>query len=86
MIRRARQPRAYSWTTTARTKAATQYIASASGRRAASPSASSTTSVTIVTASGPRSTRRRFATVARRHGTTGPSPDSSARTSASGTV
>ena len=50
------------------------------------PNASSATSTTRAPAVGHRKLRRALASVARRHAMTGPMPDSSTSTSASGTV
>jgi hypothetical protein len=86
IARRARTPRQNSCPTTATTKAARQNIASAACRSATPPATSSTTSTAAAAADGKISARLRFAAVARRQAITGPSPDSSTRTSASGTM
>ena len=62
-------------------------MASANGRELGPPgTTSSTISVTSPAATGSAKLRRRLATVTRRHAMIGPIPDSSTRTSASGTM
>jgi hypothetical protein len=50
------------------------------------PAATSSTNTPAATAPGTRNVRRRFAGVARRHAITGPIPDNSTSTSASGVM
>jgi hypothetical protein len=85
IARRADTPRASSWPTTATTKAANANIVTAATFSVA-PKAMRSTSVSKAAATGHRKLRRALASVARRHAITGPMPDSSTSTSASGTV
>src|SRR5919204_4170590 len=83
---RAFAPRQNSCTTTATTNAASTNIASDCQSLPACEKASSSTSPTAAAISGPWNTRRMPASVTRRQAITGPIPDKSTSTSASGTV
>jgi hypothetical protein len=85
IARRTRTPRTSSWPIDPSTNAAKANIASASGFCCTSIGSSATTVITAHTI-GTMKLRRTLDAVARRHAITGPMPESSTSTSASGTV
>jgi hypothetical protein len=85
IARRARTPRQYSCPTAAKTNAANENMIS-DVALLVTPATSSTASVPSAAPAGTANTLRRLAGVARRQAMTGPTPDSSTRTSASGVM